>query len=262
MQIYTVLDKTMIGFLTGDAFENGYYEQASKIPKMLLTVLTALGTVLGPRIGKLFEDKNWEEIRNNMYMAYRFVWFLGFPMALGLSMIAGHFIPCFLGEGYEPAILLTRVLAFLILVIGFSGITGMQYMVPIKQEKWFTLSVTIGAGVNFLLNLILIPGLRSLGATIASIVAECFITGLQFWLVRKQLDVRKIILSGGRYLLAGAVMGVALYFLSGMWPVDVLHTALLVLAGAFSYGIMLIIERDPFLFRLIGSFTKKSGKEI
>lgn len=51
IQIYTVLDKTMIGVITGSSFENGYYEQAIKISKMLLAVVTALGTVMVPRIG-------------------------------------------------------------------------------------------------------------------------------------------------------------------------------------------------------------------
>ena len=54
IQIYTVLDKTMIGVITQDAFENGCYEQAIKISKMLLTAVAALGTVMIPRIGALF----------------------------------------------------------------------------------------------------------------------------------------------------------------------------------------------------------------
>ena len=42
MQVYTVLDKTMIGVITKNAYENGYYEQALKIAKLVLTIVTSV----------------------------------------------------------------------------------------------------------------------------------------------------------------------------------------------------------------------------
>ena len=50
IQVYTVLDKTMIGVMTGSPLENGYYEQAEKVVKLSLTIVTSLGTVMLPRI--------------------------------------------------------------------------------------------------------------------------------------------------------------------------------------------------------------------
>ena len=63
IQVYTVLDKTMIGIITQDSFQNGYYEQAGKISRMALMLVTSLGTVMIPRIGHYFssgEKKNSE----------------------------------------------------------------------------------------------------------------------------------------------------------------------------------------------------------
>jgi hypothetical protein len=42
IQIYTVLDKTMIGMMVEDKREVGYYEQAQKIMKLLLAIVTSL----------------------------------------------------------------------------------------------------------------------------------------------------------------------------------------------------------------------------
>lgn len=36
--------------------ENGYYEQANKISKMVLMLVTSLGTVMLPRIGRAFSE--------------------------------------------------------------------------------------------------------------------------------------------------------------------------------------------------------------
>ena len=97
VQIYTALDKTMIGLIADSSYENGYYEQALKISKMLLALVTALGMVMVPRIGYLFENGSKEDIQRYMYRGYRFVWFLGIPLCFGIIMSASNFVPWFLG---------------------------------------------------------------------------------------------------------------------------------------------------------------------
>ena len=47
--IYTNLDTIMLGFMTSDA-ETGYYDAAVKIKRILVSVVTSLGTVLLPRV--------------------------------------------------------------------------------------------------------------------------------------------------------------------------------------------------------------------
>lgn len=54
IQIYTVLDKTMIGSIIEDKSEVGFYEQAQKIVKLLLAIATSLGTVMVPRMANTF----------------------------------------------------------------------------------------------------------------------------------------------------------------------------------------------------------------
>ena len=58
IQIYTLLDKTMIGSIAPDISEVGYYEQAQKIVKLLLVVVTTLGTVISPRIAYMHSKKD------------------------------------------------------------------------------------------------------------------------------------------------------------------------------------------------------------
>ena len=79
IQIYTVFDKTMIGMITKDAFENGYYEQAMRIIRIILMVVTSLGTVVIPRIGFYFQKKEMKQVEALMYQSYRFIWFIGVP---------------------------------------------------------------------------------------------------------------------------------------------------------------------------------------
>lgn len=154
VQVYTVLDKTMIGLITNSSFENGYYEQAIKITKIVLTVVTSLGTVMIPRIGYHYGRGEAEQVNFYMYRGYRFVWFLGIPLCFGLLGTASNFVPWFFGEGFEKVVPLLSILAFLILAIGINNVTGMQYLIPTKRQNMFTMTVLIGAGVNFVLNFI------------------------------------------------------------------------------------------------------------
>lgn len=85
IQVYTVLDKTMIGMFTISKIENGYYEQALKLSKMVLTLVTSLGTVMIPRIGYYFNQNNQERVKEYMYRGYNFVWFLGIPLCFRLN---------------------------------------------------------------------------------------------------------------------------------------------------------------------------------
>ena len=56
-------------------FENGYYEQADRIEKICLTIVSSLGVVMIPRISYVIAKKQKELLNYYIYRAYRFIWF-------------------------------------------------------------------------------------------------------------------------------------------------------------------------------------------
>lgn len=257
IQIYTMLDKTMIGIITHDIYENGYYEQAIKISKMLLSLVTALGAVMVPRIGYLFDKGNKEHVQRYMYRGYRFVWFLGTLMCLGLMMVAGNFVPWFLGEGYDKVIPLLQILSLLILAIGINNVTGVQYLIPTKKQNIFTLTVIIGAITNLCLNIILIYYFKSIGAAVASVIAESVIAIVQLIIVRKELSPWQVVKEGIHYYIAGIVMVLVLIPIVHWLIPSVLHSFIIVLSGVSIYLVVLLIEKDEFIISNIKAVTNK-----
>lgn len=247
VHIYTVLDKTMIGVITQDSFENGYYEQAIKISKLIMTMVTSLGTVMIPRIGYHFGRGEMEKVNYFMYRGYRFVWFLGIPLCFGLLGTASNFVPWFFGDGFDNVVPLLGILGFLIIAIGINNVTGMQYLIPTKRQNLFTMTVLIGAGVNFVMNMILINFFQSIGAAIASVTAETVIALVQLWLVRKEFSVKKVFLSSWHYLIAGGLMLLLLKCMDRSLSSSIVHTILMVVSGAAVYLITLLAFRDDFL---------------
>ena len=253
IQVYTVLDKTMIGLITESAYENGYYEQAMKVSKMALAVVASLGTVMVPRIGAYFQQRRYDDIQYLMYRSYRFVWMIGIPMCLGLILTSRNFVPWFFGPGFERVSDLIDISAFLILAIGISNVTGIQYFVPTGRQNLLTASVLIGAGVNFALNLFLIARWQSVGAAIASIVAECAVTVSQFVMVRRELSIVRAVRQSGHYAVAGLIMTLGLYVVGASLLPTPMNTVLLIVLGIVLYAASLWAMRDEFF---VGNVAK------
>ena len=261
ISIYTVLDKTMIGVITKSSAENGFYEQAIKISKIALTVVTSLGTVMIPRIGYHFEKKENEHVRQYMYRSYRFVGLLGIPMYLGLIAISSNFVPWFFGNGFEEVVPLLKILGFLILAIGVNNVTGMQYLIPTKRQNTFTITVLIGAAVNFIANIILIPFKGAIGAAFASVLAESIIAVIQLWIVRKELLIIIILRDSVKYIISGAFMFSWLIFIKRYLSPSILNTIILFLNGGFVYFISLLLLRDSFCIESVKQITSSLRKQ-
>ena len=262
IEVYTVLDKTMIGMITESFFENGFYEQAMKVSKMPLVVVTALGTVVVPRIGAYFRQHCYEEIRQLMYLSYRFVWMAGIPMCFGLILTSRSFVPWFFGPGFEKVSDLIDISAFLILPIGMSNATGFQYLVQTGRQKLFTYSVVIGAAVNFVLNLFLIPAWQSEGAAMASVAAELAVALAQFHMVRKELSMARALRQSWHYLAAGLAMSAVLYPLGRQLAPVPANTILLIVTGAAVYMSCLWAMGDDFFKSNVRNVVRSCREKI
>lgn len=246
--VYLVLDKTMIGLLATDIDQVGYYAQAQKIVKLVLTIVTSLGAVMLPAMSAAFARGDSEEIKRSIGSAFRFIFMLSFALFFGLCAVAPHFVPVFFGKGYGPVVPLMVVISPILVIIAISNVLGKQYLLPTNQQKVFTFSILAGAGINFLLNLILIHYWNAAGASIATVIAEIVVTAVQCWFTRKQLPLRECLLSGLRYAIFGAVMffavrGVGLVLPSGkLWALTIM-----VVVGAIVYLGELMVTKDPMV---------------
>ena len=247
IQIYTVLDKTMIGIITKDALENGYYEQSIKISRSLLMLITALSTVVIPRVGYYYDKNDHNMVKEILYRSYRFVFMMSIPMCFGLYFVSYNFIPWFLGAGFNKSIILVQIFSLLIICISLSNVTGMQYFVPTEQQTKLTISVCIGAVVNFILNCLLIPNFKSVGAAVASVIAEAIITIVQFILAKDYISISKILKNATKYLISGIVMLIILFAFARNREPSVFNSLIISAIGATAYFTTLLILKDEFI---------------
>ncbi len=256
--VYTVLDKSMIGWITQSEFQNGYYEQAHKIEQLLLVIVTAIGTVTLPRMAYLFEIKDEDAIHHIMELTIKIIFFLSIPMTFGLSAIADILIPCFLGEGYDTCVSLIRVFSPLIIIVGLDNVIGKQCLISTGRQKQFNFGVIGGAILNFFMNIYLIPKFQSLGAAISSVCAELLILIIFIIISREYLHIDNIWHIILEYIMVSMIMAIIVWIIGHSLGISPCTLIIQVITGIIIYTMGLLIIQDKFLFAIILKIKSKN----
>ena len=248
-QIYVILDKSMIGWITDSTYQNGCYEQAEKIARISLTVITSISVVILPRIAYYFKNDRLQEAKSILYKGFRFIFLLSLPMTFGLVTISDIFVPVFFGDGYDLAILLLKIFSLIIIPVSLAHVVGYSYLIPTKQQNVYTISVSSAAFLNLFVNFLLIPKIGAIGAAVGSVAAE--ITGIVLQILycctKKQLSLKQIFRGAWKYLVASIVMSGFIIFLKTIVHNDVWGLVACIVTGVFVYFLAVLIMRDRFL---------------
>ena len=187
ISLYKIMDKVMIGFMS-DINEVGLYEYAEKINSIPLTIITALGTVMLPRVTSVSEDT--KKVKNYINESIKFVLFITIPIIFFFNISMSTIIPIYLGPGYDKTIVISILLSITLPIISFANVIRMQYLIPMGKDKIYVWSVVLGALLNLIVNLMLIPVVGSYGACIGTIVAEIAVMLFQTICVWKEISLK------------------------------------------------------------------------
>ena len=154
-------------------YDVGYYEGMEKIVNVPNSLITAITMVMFPRISSLIkQNKDNPNIRDYIQKSLTAVSFFTIGCAFGLLAISNILVPLFLGEGYNPVISLISVGGFMLIPRGIRQVIKSEILLPNGMDKQVTIAIVTGAIIDFIINLLLIPVYKSLGATIATIICE------------------------------------------------------------------------------------------
>lgn len=257
IEIYTLLDRTMVGTIIADKSEVGFYDQSQKIIKVLIAIITSLGTVMMPRIASSFAEGEKEKVQNYMKKSFNMVFLISFPMIFGIIATSKAFVPVFFGKGYDKVAILMSIICPILLLIGLSNVTGTQFLLPTKRQKEYTISVVCGAIINFICNSFLIIKLGAIGASIGTIIAEFTVTSVQLYFVRKDFHIKTILKSCIKYLVASLIMFGVCMLTGNLVQENKIKIIAQVTSGMLTYAICLIILKDKFVFEILDEIKEK-----
>lgn len=261
LQVSTVLDKTMLGYFYSDKVEVGYYEQSQKIIRILITVVSALGIVIMPRIANSFAKKKNKDVEKYIKKSMNATIMISFPLIFGISVVSNNFVPVFFGDGYGKVIILLCILSPVLIMMGLSENIGKQYLLPTKQQKAFTLSVLAGFGLNLIINFCCIPKYGAIGASIASVIAEGIVVVIQLGILKKQVSLNYLKNFLFKYLMFSLLMFFGCYLINFLPFSNVISLFAKIVIGGLVYFTCLIFSKDEMLFELLGKIKKGDKNE-
>ena len=250
VSIYRKMDKVMVYSIAGSD-QNGLYEDAEKIIYCLSGFISAIGTVMMPKIANLQQKGETERIAKHIDRSMDLIICMVSAMAFGVAAVADRFAPLFYGEDFRYSGTLMAPLGFTLIMIGFANVIRTQVVLPQKRDYIFVRSVCCGAVVNLIVNACLIPSMKSMGAVIGTLLAEMTVPVVQFIILRRELPYRRYIGYVGIYAVIGGIMLVCVRLVASLLQAETwLNLGVMTLTGVLVYGLLCL------------TYWKISGKGI
>lgn len=189
MQVYTTLDKTIVGYFVNPT-QLSYYDQSQKIARIILAVLTSITIVMLPKLsGARARGEHASIIK---YTKKSFDYTLVLSVILFNVVFANTitFVPWFFGNDFKPMIGNMMLVGILILVNPIGGVLSNQFSIAIEKDGAFALPLILGAFVSVIGNVLIVPRFGSVGATFVLIFVEIMVSFLRIFLVRKEISMR------------------------------------------------------------------------
>lgn len=246
---YTVLDKTLIGIISIDPNENGFYEQATKIITLTqLFTFVPINNVIQSRNSYLFAVNDIDGIKKIIKISLHFCLTIGLGIFLGILAIGDIFIPIFYGNGYEGTIPILYILSPIIVISSIGAIMKMQYYTPLGLKKEIAIYIIVGVIINLVLNIMLIPYFRAIGAAFASVIAETVITFLYLYKSNNIINIKDITIIAWTKVIAGVIMMIVVFGLKKCFAHTIQNLLFCITIGIVIYFSVLMILKDVFIY--------------
>lgn len=185
--IYIYIDSVMLGYW-GQITETGWYNAAYRII-MFTTVPVGIITIsFYPVLSKFFKESK-ERLQNIWDYYLGIMILMAIPLVVGGIILASKIIDLIYGQDFSSSILAFQILIIMAGIVFFSKPLTQALVVSNQQKKVFWIT-SVGAVINIILNLILIPKFSLYGAAIATVITSFLILFLLFIFVSKFTSVR------------------------------------------------------------------------
>jgi O-antigen/teichoic acid export membrane protein len=148
----------------------GWYKAAYKIPEGLAEIHAIVSLTLLPSLAVAFTQSR-QDVVDLYRCGVKLLLLAGLPLVAFVWLEAEPIVRMAFGTQFMPSAEVLRVLILVVPLLFLTGISSVVLMGIDKVEVTFWRSV-LAAGVNVLLNLLLIPRMGIMGAAISTVLTE------------------------------------------------------------------------------------------
>lgn len=183
--IYYRIDIIMLSKIK-DPTVAGWYNIAVMIVGTIILFIPAIVLRASfPALSKLYKSSR-EELKSASEKLLRFLLFLGVLISIAGVFLSRRFVLVVLGSQYLESVAPLQIL-FLSLIFVFPNFVLTQTLYAADKQRLPIYAIGICALVNIVLNLLLIPRMSHVGASIATVLSEGLLCLLISYLVSKHL---------------------------------------------------------------------------
>lgn len=262
VSLYAQLNPMILGFIAGEE-SVGYYIGGTKIVTVCVSLIISQSAVFLSRCTSMYHQNDIEGFGAVINKSLRLTCGLALPIATGAIVLAPVIITVMCGPDYEPSVRVLAINAPVILFGGITNVLGIQTLYVVDRVKVVIASVSTGAVLNLLLNLLLVQPFAEVGSVISVTVSEVVVAAMLYVLGRRYIPF-KIRLGWAKvYVLASLAMGMVVYLVSTAVDNSVMSLVVAISVGAAVYVLVLALARDSLLtemLSLVTRYLKKSGR--
>lgn len=260
VSIYTLMDKIMLEWLSS-TIEVGYYENTEKIFTIANNAAGAIGAVMLPRVSNLHAKGKSGRIIKYIDKSMKYIMLIAVSLAFGIASISRSFSSIYFGIEFEACAPLLIAIAPAIVFYAWSNILRNQYLLPNNRDSVFVIATILASIINLVLNVLLIPFLGALGAVFGTIGAQLGELVYQSIKVRRELPLRRYIISIIPYIVFGIIMFFICKTIESYMGISIITLFVQIAAGASSFILMIIvyfiITKDEILFNMISKLKDR-----
>ena len=248
--IYLQLNTVMLGFYYGNEAV-GLYSAATKLMYVVLMISNSLGPVIMPRVTNLIAEGKTDDFMKIIQKAYNFSYALTLPLSIGLFFVSPYAVRILCGTEFEPAITAARIVSPIIFIVSFSGFMGTQTLYPMGKVKIIIACTAIGAAIDLLINILLMPSLSFNAAAISYLGAETATSLSMYLIAHKMIPVKFINTDVIMYTISAIIMGAGLFLISFLHMGDIAQLITMLIIGSAIYLGILLWKRDKFAIEVL-----------
>jgi len=259
--VVDISDRYVVGFFLG-AEKVGIYSAAYGLGVIPLVLSRYLVYVLGPTVYNFYDNGQVEKVKMYLSYSWKYLLMLSIPSAFGLSILARPILQTMTTSQFTTDGI--YIIPFVVAGIVFWGSEQIFAicLYIFKRRKIFVIAFIIGAVVNFILNILLVPLYGVVAAAMTTLIAYMLITIIIGYASRRQftfnLNFRFIVKS----ILASSGMALVIWLIN---PDTLLWIILSIIIGiAIYFGFLLLLKsfskdelRNIFLVLGLKKFYEK-----
>jgi O-antigen/teichoic acid export membrane protein len=177
--IYFRIDVVMLSLIVGQQAV-GLYSAAYQLSEITTIIPTLFITSIFPLMSRFYEDSK-STFKNTYVKSAKYLVFIGFLVALIITLLAGPIINLVFGTNFSGSINALQVIIWSAAIMYVTMLIGNTFIIANKQLLNFKITI-MAAIFNIALNLLLIHKFSYIGASLATVLTETFglIIGLYF----------------------------------------------------------------------------------